>query len=152
MFYVAVLVYLFIFCFVFAWLTEYFRACHTCRVERHFPRSPFKFGKHRLSSHWLTAIFHRSSKAFFCLFDLIPYVPVNNFSVMSDGSSWVEPVLSKDQCVLLKNTTQWRQWVSNQQPFSLESALYHWATALRQRLRERERALSSDRAHFSNPG
>ena len=39
MFYVAVLVYLFNFCFVFAWLTEYFRACH--RVEPgfvgHFP-------------------------------------------------------------------------------------------------------------------
>ena len=30
------------------------------------------------------------------LFDLILYVPVNNLSVMSDGSSWVEPVLSKD--------------------------------------------------------
>ena len=34
---------------------------------------------------------------FVCLFDLILYVPVNNFSVMSDKSSWVEPVLSKDQ-------------------------------------------------------
>ena len=30
------------------------------------------------------------------LFDLILYVPVNNFSVMSDGSSSVGPVLSKD--------------------------------------------------------
>ena len=26
-----------------------------------------------------------------------------------DRSSWVEPVLSKDKCVLLKDTTQWRQ-------------------------------------------
>ena len=42
----------------------------------------------------------------FCLFDLILYVPVNNFSVMSDRSSWVEPVLSKDKCVLLKETTR----------------------------------------------
>ena len=39
------------------------------------------------------------------LFDLILYVPVNNFSVMWDGSSWVEPVLGKDKCVLLKVTT-----------------------------------------------
>ena len=29
----------------------------------------------------------------FCLFDLILYIPVNNFSFMS------EPVLSKDKCV-----------------------------------------------------
>ena len=42
----------------------------------------------------------------FCLFDLILYVWVNNFSVMSDRSSWVEPVLSKDKCGLLKDTTQ----------------------------------------------
>ena len=36
-------------------------------------------------------------------FDLILYVPVNNFSVIS------EPVLSKDKCVLLKDTTQRRR-------------------------------------------
>ena len=41
-----------------------------------------------------------------CLFDLILYVPVNNFSAMSGGSSWVKPVLSKDKCVLLKDTMQ----------------------------------------------
>ena len=29
-----------------------------------------------------------------CLFDLILYVPVNNLSITSGGSSWVEPVLS----------------------------------------------------------
>ena len=28
------------------------------------------------------------------LFGLIVYLPVNNFSVMSDGSTWVETVLS----------------------------------------------------------
>ena len=37
--------------------------------------------------------FHSSARCCF-LFDLILYVPVNNLSVMSDGSSWVEPVLS----------------------------------------------------------
>ena len=42
----------------------------------------------------------------FCLFNLILYVWVNYFSVMSDRSSWVEPVLSKDKCGLLKDTTQ----------------------------------------------
>ena len=40
-----------------------------------------------------------------CLFDLILYVAFNNLSAMSDGSFWVEPVLSKDKCVLLKDTT-----------------------------------------------
>ena len=38
-----------------------------------------------------------------------------------DGSFWVEPVLSKDLCVLLKDTTQWPQWGLNQ-------ALYHRVT------------------------
>ena len=28
------------------------------------------------------------------------------FQLCLDGSSWVEPVLSKDKCVLLKDTTQ----------------------------------------------
>ena len=35
------------------------------------------------------------------------------FQLCQDGSSWVEPVLSKDQCVLPKDTTQWRRWGSN---------------------------------------
>ena len=43
---------------------------------------------------------------FFFLFDLILYIPVNNFSFMSGRSSLVEPVLSKDKCVLLKDTAQ----------------------------------------------
>ena len=33
----------------------------------------------------------------FFSFDLIPYLPVNNISVMSGRSSCVEPVLSKDE-------------------------------------------------------
>ena len=40
------------------------------------------------------------------LFDLILYVPSAIFQLCRDGSSWVEPVLSKDKCVLLKDTTQ----------------------------------------------
>ena len=39
---------------------------------------------------------HRSNLIMNCLFDLILYIQVNNFSVMLDGSSWVEPILSKD--------------------------------------------------------
>ena len=44
----------------------------------------------------------------------------------------VEPVLSKDKCILLKDTTQWRQWDSNLQPLGLESStlpLSHCATS-----------------------
>ena len=40
------------------------------------------------------------------LFDLILYVPSTVFQLFTDGPSWVEPVLSKDKCVLLKDTTQ----------------------------------------------
>ena len=51
-------------------------------------------------------IFFSENLVFICLFDLILFVPVNNFSVTSGWSSWVEPVLSKDKCVLLKDTMQ----------------------------------------------
>ena len=39
----------------------------------------------------------------FDLFDLILYVPSTIFQLNRDGSSWVEPVLSKIKCVLLKD-------------------------------------------------
>ena len=39
----------------------------------------------------------------FCLFDLILYIPSTIFQLYRDGSSWVEPVLSYDKCVLLKD-------------------------------------------------
>ena len=38
-----------------------------------------------------------------CLFDLILYIPSTIFQLNRDGSSWVEPVLSYDECVLLKD-------------------------------------------------
>ena len=37
------------------------------------------------------------------LFDLILYVPSTIFQLYRDGSSWVEPVLSLEKCVLLKD-------------------------------------------------
>ena len=40
---------------------------------------------------------------FVCVFDLILYVPSTIFQFNRDGSSWVEPVLSLDKCVLLKD-------------------------------------------------
>ena len=39
----------------------------------------------------------------FFLFDLILYVPSTIFQLNKDESSWVEPVLSQDKCVLLKD-------------------------------------------------
>ena len=44
------------------------------------------------------------------------------FQLCRDGSSWFESVLSKDKCVLLKDTTQWRRWGSNPRPLGLESS------------------------------
>ena len=49
-------------------------------------------------------IFKRHQNIFkICLFDLILYVPSTIFQLYTDGSSWVEPVLSWDKCVLLKD-------------------------------------------------
>ena len=56
----------------------------------------------------------------FCLFNLIIYVPSSIFQLCRDRSSWVEPVLSEDECVLLKETTQWRRWGSIPRPRGLE--------------------------------
>ena len=66
----------------------------------------------------LTVLFYNAYAI--SLFVLIPYVPVNNFSVMSDRSSWVEPVLSRGYSVLLEDTTQCLRWGLNPQPFNLE--------------------------------
>ena len=38
-----------------------------------------------------------------CLFDLLLYVPSTIYQLNRDGSSWVEPVLNQDKCVLLKD-------------------------------------------------
>ena len=56
------------------------------------------------------------------LFDLI--LSVNIFLLCRDGSSLVEPVLSKDWCFLLNDTMQWLRWgsMSNLQPLGLESS------------------------------
>ena len=55
--------------------------------------------------------------------------PLNNLSVMRDGSSWVEPVLSLNVSCS-RTTTQWRRWGSTRGPSVSSQALYHWATAL----------------------
>ena len=45
----------------------------------------------------------------FCSLDLILYVQVNTFQFVGTGHSCVEPVLSKDICVLLNDTRQGRR-------------------------------------------
>ena len=42
----------------------------------------------------------------FCLFDLILTTQSTLFQLCQEGLTCVEPVLSKDKCVLLKDTTQ----------------------------------------------
>ena len=39
----------------------------------------------------------KRSSILICLFDLILYVPSIIFQLIRDGSSWIEPVLSKDK-------------------------------------------------------
>ena len=67
-----------------------FHSCYTlwteiCEINQNF------------NGDWIKFCF------FFCLFDLILYVPSTIFQLNRDGSSWVEPVLSKDKCVLLND-------------------------------------------------
>ena len=60
---------------------------------------------------------------FVCLFDLILYITSTIFHLNRDGSSWVEPVLSKDKFLSCSRTTmQWPQWGSNPGPLGLESS------------------------------
>ena len=47
---------------------------------------------------------------FVCLFVWYFTSQSTMFQLCQDGSSWVEPVLNKDICVLPKDTMQWRQW------------------------------------------
>ena len=61
------------------------------------------------------------------LFDLILYVPSTIFQFNRDWSSWVEPVLRKDKCVLLKDHNA--VTLVRLEP-AAPQALYHWATAL----------------------
>ena len=68
-------------------------------------------------------------KGFFLLL-LIFYFPSTIFQSCRDMSSWVEPVLSLDWCVLLKDTRQWCRWAQTHSPSVSSQALYHWATAL----------------------
>ena len=42
-------------------------------------------------------------------YEVILYVPSTIFQLYGDGSSWVERVLSKNKCFLLKGTMQCRQ-------------------------------------------
>ena len=54
---------------------------------------------HNIHSHK----FEMQKDYILCLFDLILNVPSKIFQLNRDGSSWVEPVLSYDKCVLLKD-------------------------------------------------
>ena len=67
-------------------------------------------------------ILYVSSTIFqFVLFDLILYVPSTIFQLNRDGSSWVEPVLSYDKCVLLKDASD----AQTSGPSVSSQALYH---------------------------
>ena len=64
----------------------------------------------------------------FILFDLILYIPSTIFQLYRDGSSWVEPVISKDKCVLLKDHNESDAGEARTRGPSVSSlALYHCA-------------------------
>ena len=60
-----------------------------------------------------------------CLFELIMSQSTVG-QLCWDRSSWVEPVLSKDKCVLLKDSDAGEARTGGQLVSS--QALYHWAT------------------------
>ena len=64
------------------------------------------------------------------LFDLILYIPVSNFSVMSGGVS-----LSKDKCVSRTQHSDFGE-ASTQGPSVSSQTLYHWVTVLPHQVRE----------------
>ena len=61
-------------------------------------------------------------------FDLILYAPSTIFQLNRDGSSWVEPVLSKDKCLAQgpqrSDAGETRTWASQQALYLL--APYRW--------------------------
>ena len=71
-----------------------------------------------------------SAPLFVSFIDLILYVPSTIFQLYRDGSSWVEPVLSKDQCSCLRTQCSDTGEAPTRGPSVLSQALYHWATAL----------------------
>ena len=64
----------------------------------------------QLTDHFQSFFFfnisRKNSKTCKFLLDLILYIPSTIFQLYRDGYSCVEPVLSWDYCVLLKDTTQ----------------------------------------------
>ena len=56
------------------------------------------------------------------LFDLILHVPSTIFQLYRDEFAWVEPVLSSDKCVLLKNHNAVTLGGTNPRSFGLKSS------------------------------
>ena len=50
------------------------------------------------------------------------------FQLCWDCSSWVEPVVSKYWCVLVKHITQWRRWEYTRELLGIESSIVRQAT------------------------
>ena len=79
-------------------------SCRGSFVEEDYqPQQSFMFYNVISVTLWRSSKSGDYSVLIFCLFDLILYVPSTIFQLNRDGSSRVEPVLSWDKCVLLKD-------------------------------------------------
>ena len=69
---------------------------------------------------------------FAVLFDCFDsYRPIQHFiQLCRDVSSWVEPVLSRNNCILLNDTTSAAGKARTRNHSISSQALYHWATEL----------------------
>ena len=68
------------------------------------------------------------------MFDLILYIPSTIFQLNRDGTPWVEPVLSYDKCVLLKDHNP--VMPVKLKPTTPQSRVKHSTTALPMSLRD----------------
>ena len=80
---------------LFLFLKSHFISANSADLDEMPHHAAFHLGLHYLPTY-----------PFICLFVLILYVPVNSFQSCRDSSFWVEPVLSRELNVLLKDTMQ----------------------------------------------
>ena len=89
--------------------------------------SKYKFKKNIINKNYISLLFYGWCKNFHvsCLFVCLIWFLTSQstrFQLCQDRSSWVEQELSKDKCVLLKDTTQLRWWDLEPGPLCLESS------------------------------
>ena len=103
---------------ILRWCETSVKTAHFAIKEKLKESAVIKMAKSRWQQGWETSVWRLENwqmmagfvvqlksmeSVLFVLFDLILYVPSTIFQLNRDGPSWVEPVLSYDKCILLKD-------------------------------------------------